>query len=393
MAERTLEPEVLTELDEGIRAAIVEQIDTQRLGAAFSELDTDDAVEIIEDLDEETQQEVLGAVADEDRALIEESLGYPDESAGRLMQRTTVSVPQSWTVGQVIDFMRETQDLPNDFYDLFVTDRKRVPIGYVPLNILLRTRRPVRIKDIMQTDLTSIPVDMDQEEVALLFRDRDLVSAPVVDAEKRLVGMITVDDIVDVIDEEAEEDLMRLAGVGNIDLYRATLDTTKTRFSWLLVNLGTAIVASLVIGLFEDSLARIVALAVLMPIVASMGGNAGTQTLTVAVRALAMRELTFENAWRFVLKEVLVGSLNGILFAILTAVVAALWFQDWVIGLIIGISMIVNLVVAGLAGTLIPLTLERRGIDPAVASSVLLTTVTDVVGFFTFLGLATIIIL
>jgi len=388
-----LDPQVLAELDEAVREEVVSYLGAKEVAAAVVELDTDDAVEVMEDLDAEVQQQVLEEVPAPDRAIIEAGLGYPDESAGRRMQRETVSVPSYWTVGEAIDYMRESTDLPDDFYDIFVVDPAHRPVGTLPLNRLLRTRRPVRVSEIMHRDLTPIPVAMDQEDVALLFRDHDLVSAPVIDEAGRLVGMITIDDVVDVIDEEAEEDLLRLAGVQGDDLYRAAIATTQSRFSWLGVNLITAIAASIVIGFFEASIDQLVALAVLMPIVASMGGNAGTQTMTVAVRALAMRDLTQSNAVRFIGKELLVGSINGILFAVLSGIVAMVWFSNVMLGVVIGLAMIVNLIIAGLAGTLIPLGLERRGIDPAIASGVLLTTVTDVAGFFAFLGLAALVLL
>ncbi|MEM9682701.1 MAG: magnesium transporter [Pseudomonadota bacterium] len=390
---RTLPPETLTELDEAIREEVLDQLNPENIAAAFRELETDDAIELVEDLDDAAQREILDAVDDEDRALIEEGLSYPEDSAGRLMQRHFASVHQMWTVGETIDFMRESEDLPVEFYELFVTDDEQRVVGDVPLNLLLRTRRPVRIRQIMVEDITTIPVTMDQEEVAILFRNRDLVSAPVVDQDDRIVGMITVDDVVDVIDEEAEEDLLRLSGVAEDDLYQATLSTTKSRFGWLAINLGTAIAASIVIGFFADTLQQIVALAILMPIVASMGGNAGTQTLTVAVRAIAMRELATGTLWRFIAKEVIVGAINGLLFAVLIGAIGGFWFDDPIIGVVIGLAMVINLVVAGFSGAVIPLLLDRQGIDPAVASSVILTTVTDIVGFMVFLGLATIIIL
>jgi magnesium transporter len=320
-------------------------------------------------------------------------LSYPEESAGRLMQRETVAVPSAWTVGETIDYMRESEDLPDDFYDLFIVNPKHLPIGAIPLSRVLRSRRPVRLTEIMDTDLHLLPIAMDQEDVAYQFRQYGLVSAPVVDEAGRLVGVITVDDVVHVIDEEAEDDLMKLGGVTETDLYSAALDTAKARFSWLVVNLLTAILASVVIGLFQDSIKKAVALAVLMPIVASMGGNAGTQTLTVAVRSLAMKDLTAANALRFVGKELLVGSFNGLTFAVLTGMVAWLWFDSPGLGLLMATAMIVNLLVASLSGTLIPLGLERLGVDPAIASSVFLTTVTDVVGFFAFLGLAALFLL
>ncbi|MBL6942714.1 MAG: magnesium transporter, partial [Rhodospirillales bacterium] len=283
--------------------------------------------------------------------------------------------------------------LPDLFYDIFVVDPSHKPVGSVALSRLLRSRRPVPITDIMSSEMKLVQVADDQEDVAYLFGQRDLVSAPVVDAAGRLVGVITVDDVVDVIHEEHEEDIMRLGGVREDDLYEAVGDTTRARFSWLLLNLGTAILASVIIGFFQGTIEQIVALAVLMPIVASMGGNAGTQTLTVTVRALAMKDLTATNAMRVVGKEVLVGSINGVVFALLTGIVAWVWFDSQLLGLVIALAMIINMVIAGLAGTTIPLILERNGIDPAVASSVFLTTITDVVGFAAFLGLAAWILL
>jgi magnesium transporter len=388
-----LDAEVLTELDDAVREEVVAQLGTAETAAAVSELDSDDAVHVLEDLDEEIQQQVLEALPAEERALVEENLGYPEDSAGRLMQRELVVIPAFWTVGETIDHMRETKDLPDDFYDIIVVDPKHHPVGTIPLNRILRTRRPVRVRQIMAEEMFPIPAATDQEEVARLFRDHDLVSAPVVDESSRLVGVITVDDVVDVIHEEAEEDLMRLAGVGETDVYHALIATARSRFSWLAVNLLTAILASVVIGLFEGTIKEIVALAVLMPIVASMGGNAGTQTLTVAVRALAMRELSRQNAWRFVIKELFVGGINGILFAVLAGICAGIWFQSVPIGEVIAAAMMVNLIVAGLSGTLIPLGLQRLGGGPAIASSVFLTTLTDVIGFLAFLGLATIFLL
>ncbi|MBC8337701.1 MAG: magnesium transporter [Alphaproteobacteria bacterium] len=394
-------PDILSELDETVRDHVVECLGLQDVAAAVQEMDSDDALEFVEELDADEQQQVLDAIPLGDRALIEEGLSYPKDSAGRLMQREVVTIPTFWTVGQSIDFLRESADretsagedatknaLPEQFYDLFVVDPSHKPVGTVPLSRVLRTSRSAAMTDIMETDMKVLPVSMDQEDVAFVFRQRDLVSAPVVDESGRLVGAITIDDVVDVIHEEHEEDIMRLGGVQEDDLYDATVATTQARFSWLLVNLATAILASVVIGLFDATLEQMVALAVLMPIVASMGGNAGTQTLTVAVRALAMKELTTTNAARVIGKEALVGVFNGILFAGLIGAVAWFWFGSSALGVVIGLAMVVNMFVAGLAGTTIPLALYRMGIDPAVASSVFLTTVTDVVGFFTFLGLA-----
>ena len=385
-----LDPEAFVELDESVREEVIQQLGPRRAAAVVRELDTDDAVDLVQGLEEEVQKEVLEAVAAPERRVLEEGLSYPEDSAGRLMQRELVSVPAEWSVGQIIDHLRQAEDLPDDFYDLFVVDQAQKPIGTVPLSRVLRTRRPVAVAEIMdkRDELVTVPVAMDQEQVADLFRRHDLTSAPVVDEAGRLVGVVTIDDVVDVIDEEYEEDLMRMAGVGETDLYRAVLATTKSRFSWLAINLGTAIVASTVIGAFADTIEELVALAVLMPIVASMGGNAGTQTLAVMVRALATKELSPTNALRAIGKEVLVGGINGVLFAALGAVAAGLWFDSLGIGLVLGAAMIVNLLAAGIAGSTIPLGLSLMRIDPAVASGVFLTTVTDVVGFFAFLGLA-----
>ena len=388
-----MEPEILTHLDAAVREDVIERLGPRALAQALSELDSDDAVDLFEDLDEEARHRLLSSLPRAYRLLLEESLTYPEDSAGRLMQRELVAVPSAWTVGQTIDHMRAAEEMPDDFYDLVIVNPKHQPVGEIPLSRVLRTRRPVRLTEIMDSDMKLLPVAMDREDVAHAFRRYGLVSAPVVDEAGRLVGVITVDDVVHVIDEEAEDDLMKLGGVTETDLYSAALDTTRARFPWLAVNLATAVMASLVIGLFEGTIERLVALAVLMPIVASMGGNAGTQTLTVAVRALAMKDLSAANALRFVGKEVLVGLTNGILFAVLTGLVAWLWFRDPRLGAIIAAAMVFNMVVAGLSGTLIPLGLEKVGVDPAIASSVFLTTVTDVVGFFAFLGLAALFLL
>jgi magnesium transporter len=388
-----LEADVLPHLDVGVREEVIDQLGPQRLARLLSRLDSDDAVEVFSDLDEEFQHRILSALPRAYRQILEEGLSYPEDSAGRLMQREVVVVPSAWTLGETIDYMRAAEDLPDDFYDLYIVDPRHHPIGFIPLSRALRTRRPVRLTEIMETDMKVVPLAMDQEEVAYLFRQYGLVSAPVVDEAGRLVGVITVDDVVDIVSEELEEDIMKLAGVQETDVYSALLDTAKSRFPWLVVNLVTAIFASVVIGVFEVTIGQMVALAVLMPIVASMGGNAGTQTLTVAVRAIAVKDLTDANAARFVGKELVVGAVNGVLFAVLTGLVAWLWFSSPGIGVIIAAAMIVNMIVAGLAGTLVPLSLERMGIDPAVASSVFVTTVTDVVGFFVFLGMAAIFLL
>ena len=390
----SLDPEVLADLDEHVRDRVLEDIDPAAIAAAAAELDTDDATYLIEDLDAVSQRQVLAAMPAADRELVEAALAYPDNSAGRLMQRDYVAVPAYWTVGQVIDWLRESDDLPDEFYEIFVVDPRHRPIGTVPLHRAMRTRRTVGVADIMQVELHSIAVEMDQEDVAYQFDQYDLASAPVVGPDGRLLGQITVDDVVDVMREEAEEDIHRLGGVtAEGDLHLPPLQTVRRRWVWLLVNLITAVIASLTIAVFADTIEQIIALAILMPIVASMGGNAGTQTLTVAVRALATRELTAANAGRILWKECIVGGTNGLIFAVLAALVASLWFASPVIGLVIGLAMIINLLVAGAAGMLIPLGLSRAGVDPAISAGIFLTTVTDIVGFFAFLGLAKLIIL
>ena len=389
-----LDPEIFLELDEAVRDEVVEQLGVEYVASAVSELETDDAVTVVEELDEDEQQQVLATIPANDRRLIEEGLSYPEDSAGRLMQREVMTVPEFWNVGETIDFLREHAEgeqpvsLPDMFYDIFVVDPSHKPLGSIPLSRLLQSKRPVNVTELMSTELKVIPVDMDQEDVAYLFSQRDLVSAPVIGVGGRLVGAITIDDVVDVIHEEHEEDIMRMGGVHEDDLYADAADTAKARFTWLLVNLGTAVLASFIIDQFEGTIDQMVALAVLMPIVASMGGNAGTQTLTVAVRALAMKDLTRTNATRVIGKELIVGGLNGIVFAVITGLVAWVWFGNPTLGAVIASAMVINLVVAGLAGTTIPLLLERLSIDPAIASSVFLTAVTDVVGFAAFLGLA-----
>jgi magnesium transporter len=393
LLKRDLDPEMLTELDEDVRDDVLEQLDSKEIAAAARNLETDDAANLLEDLPDAERREVLAELTAEERGEIEEALAFPEDSAGRLMQRSLVKVPDGWTVGQVIDYCREATDLPEDVYDLFVVDQGGRLRGSVPLGRMLRTRRPVPVLEIVDPDIPSVPALAEQREVAHLFRDQNLVSCPVVDGDNRLLGVIMVDDVVDVIDEEAESELLRMGGVGHDDMRANTVRTVRLRGMWLAVNLFTAVIASLVIGEFEDAIEKIVALAVLMPIVASMGGNAGTQTVTVAVRALAMGELTPTNVLRFIGKEIAVGGLNGIIFALLMGAAVVLWYHDWRLGAVIGAAMICNLVAAALAGTLIPIGLEKLGVDPAVSSTVFLTTVTDVIGFLSFLGLATIFLL
>ena len=393
LLKRDLDPEVLTELDEDVRDDVLEQLDSSEIAAAARNLEIDDAASLLEDLPEEERREVLAELTPDERTEIETALAYPEDSAGRMMQSSLVKVPDSWTVGQVIDHCREASDLPEDVYDLFVVDRVGRLRGSVPLGRMLRTKRPVPITQIVDPDIPSVPALANQREVAHLFRDQNLVSCPVVDQTNRLLGVIMVDDVVDVIDEEAEEDLLKMGGVGHDDMHANTVRTVRLRGVWLAVNLLTAVIASLVIGQFEGAIEKIVALAVLMPIVASMGGNAGTQTVTVAVRALAMGELTAANALRFIGKEIAVGGLNGMIFALVMGAAVVLWYHDWRLGAVIGAAMICNLVAAALAGTLIPIGLQKFGVDPAVSSTVFLTTVTDVIGFLAFLGLATLFLL
>ncbi len=384
----TFEPEVLAELSEEVAESVVEQLGPADVAAAVIELETDDAVDLLEDLDAAGQRQVLDAVPVLERAHIEEALAYPEDSAGRLMQRDLIAVPAFWTVGQTIDYMRESDDLPDEFYEIFVVDPTHRPVGTVPLNRIMRTKRPVLVSAIMEAEPIRVEPHTDQEEVAYLFQQYDMASGAVVDSSGRLVGVIMVNDVVDVIHEEAEEDILRLAGVSETDINASIRTTTQRRFIWLLINLLTAILASAMIAQFDAAIEKIVALAILMPIVASMGGNAGTQTMAVAVRGLATRELTVTNARRIVDKELVVGFFNGVLFALLVGLVAGLWFADAALGGVIAAAMVINMLVAALSGILVPLGFDRMGIDPAVASSVFVTTITDVVGFLAFLGLA-----
>jgi magnesium transporter len=381
--------EALPELDQAVRDQILESLPKEVLAKAVSELDTDDAAYILEGLEEEQQQELLAGMAWRDRLALERNLEYPEKTAGRLMQTDFVAVPPYWTVGQVIDHMRETEDLPDTFSDIFVVDPAYRVLGYVDLSRLLRTKRQVRIDSIQEPEPHVIAAVADQEEVARVFERYDLRSAPVVDENQRLVGVVTVDDVVEVIEQEADEDLRLLSGVGQESLADSVINTVRGRFLWLLINLATALLSASVIKLFDASIEQMVALAVLMPMVASMGGNAATQTMAVAVRALATRELGPYNASRVILREASVGLANGMLFATIMGVVVLLWFGIGKLGLVIAAAIVFNLVAAALAGILIPLALERLGYDPAVASGVFVTTVTDVVGFFVFLGLAT----
>jgi len=397
-AHEVLDPDFYSELDETVRDEVVDIIGLDAVAKNVAGLDIDDAIEFVNELEEDEQRHVLDYIPAADRTLIEEGLSYPEDSAGRLMQRHVMTVPKFWSVGETIDYMRANADEQDSddlhvFYDIIVVDPMHKPVGAIPLSVLLQSKRVAPVVKLMHEEMRLIPTTMDQEEIAFLFRQRDLVSAPVVDDDGRLAGIITIDDVVDVMDEEAEDDIMRLGGLREDDLYAAALDTTKSRFSWLFVNLITAVLASSAINLFQATIEQVVALAVLMPIVASMGGNAGTQTLTVAVRALATKELTTTNAMRQIGKELMVGGINGVVFAILMGSVAWLWFASPQLGVVIGLAMIANMLIAGVSGAAIPILLERVGIDPALASSVFLTTITDVVGFMVFLGLGTAILL
>jgi len=383
-----LDGDVLSELDEGLREEVVAELEPQVLAEAVRDLESDDVVDLIEGLGEAQAETVLEALEPTDRAAVEQSLTFPEDSAGRLMQREMVVVPEHYNVGQAIDYMRRQKALPEQFYHVILVDPKHRPTGYITLGKLLSSKRDVSLVAITEESFRTIPALQPEKDVAYAFNQYHLISAPVVDADDRLIGVITIDDAMVVLDEEAEEDILRLAGVGDESLSDRMFDIAKQRFPWLFVNLMTAILASLVIAQFEDVIAQVVALAVLMPIVASMGGNAGTQSLTVAVRALATRDLTNANALRVVMREVGAGVISGLGFALIMALVAYFWFGMPVLALVLAIAMVINLVVAALSGILIPLVMEKLGIDPALASGTFVTTVTDVVGFFVFLGLA-----
>ncbi len=388
-----LDAEVLASLEGRVQEEVLEQLGPQEVASAVAELETDDAVHVLAALDDEVRDDVLESVPALERGQIEQSLAYPEESAGRLMQGAFIAMPEFWTVGQAIDYLRDADNLPDEFYELFVTDPQQRPLGTIPLNRFLKAKRNVALRDIMDTDKKFLPTGMDQEQVAFQFSQYDLPSAGVVDDDGRLVGVIMIDDVVDVVREEVEEDLLALSGVDEAGFARSVGVTTRARFPWLFANVLTAFLAAAVIGFFEGTIQQMVAAAVLMPIVASMGGNAGNQTVAVAVRALATHSLTTANAGRIVLNELLVGGANGIIFAVIVGIVGGLWFGRPGLGLVVGLAMFINLLAGALAGILIPLGLDRAGIDPAVSSSVFVTTVTDVVGFFAFLGLVTVMLL
>ena len=380
-------PEVFVELNESVQTEIIKYLSKDSIVYILKNLESDDAIKVLENLEEKNKNNILSSLPPKDRFILLESLSYPEDSAARIMQREFTAIPSNWSVGQTIDYLRENKDLPDQFLEIFIVDSEFKPIGTVPSSKVLRTPRESKMISIMNESQLSIPVDMDREEVGHLFENYNLNSACVVDKNNKLVGMITSDDILTVLKEEAEEDALRLAGVGNEEITDGVFKKTKRRFTWLLLNLFTAIIASIVIGFFQEDIEKVVALAVLMPIVASMGGNAGMQTLAVTIRTIATNELTKNNFSQNILKEFSIGILNGIIFALISALVVQLWFNDTTLSLIISISMILNMIVAGLFGILVPVSLKKMNIDPAIASSVFVTTITDVIGFLSFLGI------
>jgi len=380
--------EVFAELNDHVRELLVESLPAGEIADIAELLDTDDAVAMLEDLDEEDQQAVLAEMEPEDRAAIESALSYPEESAGRLMSRDFVAVPEHMTVGDLIDFLRDNQDLANEFWEVFIVDARHHPLGSCALSWILRTPRHIALTDVMTREQTLIPVGMDQEEVALRFQKYALISAAVVDEDGRLVGQITVDDVVHIIQEEAGEDVLLLSGAGDGDINEPIHLTVRTRLTWLVVNLGTAVIASSVVGLFQGAIAKFALLAVLMPIVSGMGGNAGTQTLAVTVRALATNQLTSSNTWKMIGREFAIASVNGLALGGMIGLGVGLIFGNPLLGAVIAAAMLINNLMAGSAGILVPVTLERLKIDPAVSSAVFVTMTTDVMGFFSFLGLA-----
>ena len=382
-----IDPEVFVELNESIQIEVVKYLSTESIVYILKNLESDDAIKIIENLDEKSKNDILSSLPPKDRFVLLESLSYPEDSAARIMQREFTAIPSNWSVGQTIDYLRENKDLPEEFLEIFIVDNEFKPIGTVPSSKVLRTSRDNKMINIMNESQLSIPVDMDREEVGHLFENYNLNSACVVDKNNKLVGMITSDDVLTVLKEEAEEDALRLAGVGDEEITDGIFKKTKRRFNWLLLNLVTAVIASIVIGFFQEDIEKVVALAVLMPIVASMGGNAGMQTLAVTIRTIATNELTKNNFAQNVIKEFSIGILNGFIFALISAIVVQFWFNDYTLSLIISISMVLNMIVAGLFGILVPITLKKFNIDPAIASSVFVTTITDVIGFLSFLGI------
>ena len=383
----SLDPEIFIELNESIQSEIFILLSIESIVNILKRLESDNALKILENLDEEKKNTVLRKLPPKDRFLLQEGLNSPEDSAARIMQREFTAIPSNWSVGQTINYLRESKDLPEEFLEIFIVDNNFQPIGTVPSSKVLRAPRDSKMISIMNEMQVRISVNMDKEEVGHIFENYNLVSAGVVDKDNKLVGMITGDDVFTVLKEEAQEDVLRLAGVGNEEITDSVIKKTKRRFNWLLLNLFTALLATLVIKMFEATIEQVVALAVLMPIVASMGGNAGTQTLAVTIRAIATKELSSRNFSKVVVKEFIIGILNGIIFAVITGAIIQLWFKDTNLTILIAVAMILNMMVAGLFGILIPVTLKKFKIDPALASSVFVTTITDVIGFLSFLGL------
>jgi magnesium transporter len=388
-----LDPELLIHLDETVREEVLEQLSPEETGAAIAQLDTDDAIEVLGDLDETEQIAILQTLPMPERAAVEQGLTYPEDSAGRLMQRELVVAPEFWTVGQTIDYLRAKPDLPDDFYDIYIVNPRFEPVGSIPLSKVVRSRRGVLLTELKLKELHLIPFDMDQEEVGFVFRQYGLVSAPVVDANRRLLGVITVDDVVHVIEEEAEEDILKLGGVPEGDIFAPPLRTSMHRVPWLLLNLGTATLAALVVAQFEATIREIVILAALMPVVVSLGGNAGIQALTVTVRALALKQITKANTLRILGKELLTAGLNGGVLLIAGTLLVLGWIGAADLAVVFGAGIIMTILVASLVGVTVPIVLDRIGLDPAVSSSVFVTTIADVFGFFAFLGLAAVYLL
>ncbi len=383
----SLDPEIFIELNESIQTEIFIILSIESIVNILKRLESDNALKILENLDEKKKNIVLDKLPHKDRFILKEGLSYPEDSAARIMQREITAIPSNWSVGQTIDYLRESKDLPDEFLEIFIIDNNFKPIGTVSSSKVLRTARESKMNLIMKETRVLIPVDMDKEEVGHLFENYNLVSAGVVDTNNKLVGMITSDDVFTVLKEEAEEDVLRLAGVGDEEITDSILLKTKRRFNWLLLNLFTAFLATWVISMFGATIEQMVALAFLMPIVASMGGNAGMQTLAVTIRALASKELSSKNLNKIITKEFAIGILNGLIFAIISGVIVQLWFQEINLSVLIAVSMVLNMIVAGLFGILVPISLKKFNIDPALASSVFVTTITDVIGFLTFLGL------
>ena len=385
--------DILSEIDEHIREEVISELNPDVLAEAVRDLESDDVVDIVEDLEEEQKETILDALEEGDRVAVQSLLSYPEQSAGRLMQREVVMAPEHWSVGMAIDFLRNDANLPEQFYHIVLVDPRLHPVGNVSLGKLMSSKRSVLLREIIEDVFQVIPADQDEADVAYAFNQYHLISAPVVDMENRVVGVITIDDAMVVLDEELEEDILLLAGVGDSSVSDTIIETVRGRLPWLAVNLATAILASIVIAQFEATIAQFVALAILMPIIASMGGNAATQSLTVAVRAIATKDISSTNIGRVIRREVGVGILTGLIFAVSMGLIGVFWFGTAMLGVVIAISMLINLVVANLAGTTIPVILEKLGIDPALASGAFVTTVTDVVGFFAFLSIAGILLL